>query len=146
MQGVSMSAAQAVGNQIPADRDGMGRGAMPMSPVSPMSPMSQSQMGSAGAGVKRDSKGQARESKRKHAMPAEEKAKVRAEQSRTSSRLYRLRKKEFQQHLEQHCDSLRQQQERTNKELATAQEVIAKLQEENNALRNLVQSLQATRR
>jgi hypothetical protein len=40
-------------------------------------------------------------------MSPEDKAKLRAEQSRNSSRLYRLRKKEFQQQLEAHLDQVK---------------------------------------
>lgn len=74
-------------------------------------------------------------SPRKKSMPAEEKARVRAEQSRTSSRLYRLRKKAYQQSLESTIDNLKADSAQLRKELEQSKETIAKLQSELTALK-----------
>jgi hypothetical protein len=70
-------------------------------------------------------------------MTPEDKAKLRAEQSRNSSRLYRLRKKEFSQQLEAHLDQVKEANERLMKEIDAYRELVAKLTEENNQLRQI---------
>jgi len=74
-------------------------------------------------------------SPRKKSLPAEEKARVRAEQSRTSSRLYRLRKKAYQQSLESNIDNIKAENAQFRKDLEQAKDTIAKLQSEIAALK-----------